>query len=298
MSLNIREKQIKKVLAITMVLNLLCAVLKIWAGQKYNYISLSSSGLESIFDGFGNVILFMAIKFASMPSDENHHYGHYKYENIGSLILSLLLFSSAISLIFEYKDSIITGEHIRSEFGLIPILSIIISMCISLFVTTYEKRQGELLNSKMLLADSNHTFGDLLLSFGVLISILCSYFGWLLPDLIIGFVIIIYLIYLGIKIARNNLDDLLDHSPSINAEFLKDIENIKEVRDVHKFRARGNSHWMNIDFHLLVDADLSLTKAHDISHTAESLLKNRLKSYCQNIDITIHVEPFEKNHKD
>lgn len=298
MTLSLREKKIKRVLVVTMLLNIFCAVLKVWAGQKFNYISLSSSGLESVFDGFGNVIAYMAITFASMPSDDNHNYGHHKYENLGSLFLSLLLFSSAITLIFEFKESILTGEHVKSEFGLVPILSILVSMGVSLFVSIYEKRQGKILNSRLLVADGNHTFGDLLLSFGVLISIICSYFNFLLPDLIIGLVIIIYLIYLGLSIARSNLDDLLDHSPSIGDDFIKDIQSLARVRDVHKFRARGNSHWMNVDFHLLVDSNISLIEAHDVSHRAEEILKVRLKNYCQNVDVTIHVEPYEKNHKD
>ncbi len=298
MSLNIREKQIKKVLYITMGLNILSALIKIIAGSTFHYLSLSSSGLESVFDGFGNVVALVAITYASMPGDKNHNYGHYKFENIGSLFLSLLLFSSAVSLFLTHKDNLISGTPAPREFGIVPIVSILVSMAISYFVATYERNEGKRLNSRLLTADGEHTQGDFILSFGVLISIISSKFGLVWPDMIIGFLIIIYLIYLAIKIARGNLNDLLDHSPDIEKEFIKEIESLPQIIDIHKFRARGNTHWMHIDFHLLVDSKLSLIEAHALSHKAEDLLKKRLSSYCHNIDITIHVEPYEKNHRD
>lgn len=291
-----REAQVKKVLYITMFLNFLSATVKIWAGKSFLYLSLTSSGIESIFDGFGNVVLIIAIVYASLPSDKNHNYGHYKFENLGSVILSLLLFTSAIALIFEYKENILSGNRLNSQFGVVPILSIIVSMSISLFVSTYEKREGRRLKSKLLMADGDHTRGDFILSFGVLISIIASKFNFLFLDLAVGVLIIIYLIYLAIKIARNNLDDLLDSSPEIQEVFLQEIVSLSRVCDIHKFRARGNSHWMNIDFHLLVDPTLNIVEAHDLSHEAEDLLRNRLSEYCQNIDITIHIEPCEKNY--
>ncbi|EQC46213.1 cation diffusion facilitator family transporter [Bacteriovorax sp. Seq25_V] len=298
MTLNLREKQIKKVLYITMGLNLLSALIKIVAGSTFHYLSLSSSGLESVFDGFGNVVALIAITYASMPGDKNHNYGHYKFENLGSLFLSVLLFSSAVSLFLTHKDNLLSGNPAPREFGIVPIVSILVSMGISYFVATYEKREGERLNSRLLTADGEHTLGDFILSFGVLISIITSKFGMVLPDIIIGFLIIIYLIYLAIKIARGNLNDLLDHSPDIEKQFIEEIEGLPQIMDVHKFRARGNSHWMHIDFHLLVDPSLSLIEAHALSHQAEDLLRKRLASYCHNIDITIHVEPYEKNHMD
>lgn len=298
MTLKNREKEIQFVLIFTLVLNIMSALVKIWAGRKFQYFSLASSGLESVFDGFGNVVSLMAIKFASMPSDKNHHYGHQKFENLGSLVISFLLFSSAVSLIIEYKNNLLTGERLVPEFGIVPILSIVFSMSLSFFVSYYEKGKGRALNSKLLLADGEHTFGDLLLSFGVLISIICSKFNWLIPDLVVGIIIILYLIYLAIKIARSNLDDLLDHSPTVKDEYLKEISDIKNIRDIHKFRARGNSHMMHVDFHLLLNPELSLVEAHEVSHQAEDLLKKRLKSYCQNVDVTIHIEPYTKNHMD
>lgn len=296
--LKVREKQIKKVLLITLGLNFFVALIKIVAGYQFHYLSLSSSGLESVFDGSSNIFSLIAITLAAKPRDEKHNYGHHKFETLGSLIISILLFISALQLSFEYKELIFDKNLKTGSFGLIPVATIILSIGVSLFVSTYEKREGKRLNSPILLADSEHTFGDMLLSFGVLISILCSKFHWFLPDIIIGICIILYLIYLAIKIARKNLNDLLDASPEIEASVINKIMELPKVVNVHRFRARGNANWMQIDFHLLLEPELSLIEAHKISHQAEDLLKNLLIEYCRDIDVIVHFEPYDKSHTD
>lgn len=296
--LKARESQIRKVLVYTLGLNLFVAIIKIIAGHKFHYLSLSSSGLESLFDGSSNVISLIAITLAAMPGDKKHNYGHHKHETLGSLFIAGLLFTSALQLAFEYKEVILENKMITGEFGIVPVVTIIISMAVSFFVSTYERKEGERLKSSLLLADSSHTFGDMILSIGVLISIICSKFGLFWPDILIGTGIILYLIYMAINILRQNLDDLMDASPEIEKQILEEIEKLDKVKNIHKFRARGNSNWMQVDFHMLLEADLSLVEAHEISHQAEDMLKSHLKGYCNHVDVTIHIEPFEKEHVD
>jgi len=293
-----REVQIRKVLVYTLGLNLFVAIIKIIAGHKFHYLSLSSSGLESLFDGSSNIISLIAITLAAKPGDKKHNYGHHKHETLGSLFIAGLLFTSALQLAFEYKEVILENKIVTGEFGIVPVVTIIVSLLVSLFVSTYERREGQRLNSSLLLADSSHTFGDMILSIGVLISILCSKFGLFWPDIVIGTCIILYLIYLAISILRSNLDDLMDAAPEIEKQILEEIEKIQHVRNVHKFRARGNSNWMQVDFHMLLDAELSLIEAHEVSHRAEDLLKSQLSGYCNQVDVTIHIEPYEKEHVD
>ena len=76
------------------------------------------------------------------------------------------------------------------------------------------------------------------------------------------------------------------------------VEEIKHIRDIHKFRARGNQNCLFIDFHLLLDEDLSLKEAHKIGHDAEEMIKLLLENYARKIDVTVHVEPYEENHLD
>ena len=291
-----REKEIKKVLLITLFLNLFVAFIKILAGKKFNFLSLSTSGLESIFDGSSNILALISIFLAYRPADKGHSFGHYKYETLGSFVIAILLIFSAFQVNIDF-NSIWEKREIRQSFSMIPIFTILISMAVSLFVTLYESRKSKELGSAILEADAEHTMGDFIISFGVLSSIILSYFGYRWPDVIIGALIAVYLFYLAFKIFRENLPNLLDASPDIQINLIKSIEEIDEVRDIHRFRARGNKSFMYIDFHLHLEPTLSLVAAHKIGHRAEEKLRDLLKNESKVIDILVHIEPFDENHK-
>lgn len=291
-----RQGKIRKVLLITLVLNLIVAAMKFSAGYFFNFTSLTSSGIESFFDGSSNVLGLITIYFASRPADESHNYGHHKYETLGSLVIAFLLMFSA----FQILSSVWTHwkSTVEPEFGWIPLVSIIVSMGMSLYVSWYEGKVAKETQSSFLEADADHTFGDFIMSGGVLISIITSYFHFRWPDLLIGAAISVYLAYLALKIIKDNLPELMDATPGISESILSEVELMPEILDIHKFRARGNERVLYIDFHILLERKIPLYIAHDISHELEEKIQARLKNKVQLCDITIHVEPFEKDHHD
>lgn len=295
-SLALREKNIRKVLVITLVLNLVSAAVKILTGHEFRFISLTSSGLESLFDGSSNVLALISIYFASQPPDEEHHYGHYKFETLGSLVIGgLLVFSAGQIGIETYK---IFREGIPArEFHWIPFAAILFSMTISFFVSWYERKKGKELSSNILQADASHTYGDFLISFAVLFSIIASQLNLEWVDVFVGVLICVYLIYLAFKIIKTNLPDLVDASPDINISLIKQVEEIPEIIDIHNFRARGNLSYMQIDFHLHLEPDLSLREAHKVGEKASEMVKEILKSHAHKLDVTVHIEPFDDKHE-
>ena len=169
---------------------------------------------------------------------------------------------------------------------------------INFFVSVYEKKKGHELHSSLLLADAKHTKGDFVMGFGVLLSIVFSKFGLWMVDFGVGAIITLYVFYLAIKIVMDNLPELLDSSPKIEKDLFLSVENIPEVKNIHKFRARGNQNCMFVDFHLLLTNTLSLKEAHEIGHKAEDHIRDLLKGYARKVDVTVHIEPYEKHHKD
>ncbi len=292
-----REEAVKKVLWITLFLNLAVAVLKIVVGDLYNYLSLSSSGLESFFDGSSNVLGLIAIHFSSRPADTDHNYGHHKYETLGSLVIASLIMFSAFQIAFSVYDVFRLGKT-HAEFGLVPIISIILSMVMSFFVSRYEMRKGRELKSQLLESDAGHTYGDFVISGGVLASILASAFGFTFLDIFVGLVITVYLVYLAFKILKTNLPELTDASPDVTKSVLEEVDLMPEVLDVHRFRARGTHRYLYLDFHILLEPQLPLLKAHKISHDLEEKIRGILSKDFQFVDIIIHVEPYEKEHHD
>ncbi|MCB9061822.1 MAG: cation transporter [Halobacteriovoraceae bacterium] len=292
-----REKEIKRVLIITLFLNLFVAGIKLLIGHWYGLLSLSSSGLESVFDGSSNVLALISIYLAHRPADEGHNYGHYKIETLGAILIALILFLSGVQMSIEVYERFHV-KKVTTDIGIAPFITILVSMATSGFVSWYEKMKAKKLNSSILAADSEHTFGDFVISFGVLISIAFHYYGYFWPDIFVGAIISLYMIYLGIKIVSSNLPELLDASPEISIELQKLVQQNKKILDVHKFRVRGTSYFLYIDFHLLLEETLSLKDAHSLAHETEDKLKEHLLKQSIKSDITIHIEPFEEEHID
>jgi cation diffusion facilitator family transporter len=294
--LDFRDKAVRKVLFITLFLNIISAGIKIFAGHSFHFISLTSSGLESLFDGTSNVLALISIYFAGQPPDEEHPFGHHKFETIGSLIIGALLFFSAFQIGMETYNIAKEGS-VKRNFHIVPVVAILVSMGISLFVSWFERKKAHEHNSNILHADADHTFGDFIVSFAVLTSIIFSAFGVYWLDLVVGGIVSVYLIYLAIKILKSNLPDLVDTSPQFNKGLLSKVEDIEGVVDIHKFRARGNMSYMQVDFHLHLNEDLSFKEAHKIGKKAETQVKEILKDQAHNLDVTVHIEPFDDDHK-
>jgi cation diffusion facilitator family transporter len=292
-----REKDIKKVLLDILWINLFVAGLKMYLGYKFRYLSVASSALDSFFDSSSNILGLITITYAYKGADDKHHYGRYKYETLGSLLIAGFLIFSSVQMgvgLFDY----LANKQNRGVFSIIPILGILLSIIINYFVAIYEKKKGTELSSSLLLADAQHTRGDFIMGFGVLSSILLSKFGFWMVDFGVGVIITLYVFYLAIRIVMDNIPHLLDTSPKIEKELFKSVETIPEIKNIHKFRARGNQNCMFVDFHLLLTNTLSLREAHEIGHKAEDLIRNLLKGYAHKVDVTVHIEPYEKHHKD
>ena len=250
-----------------------------------------------MFDGSANILALISIHIASQPPDEDHPYGHQKFETLGSLLLAGLLIISAIGMSNQAYEFYQKGFSERT-FSYYPFIAILISMGISYFVSRYEKRKGNELNSPILLADAEHTFGDFIISFAVLISLVTGYMGYFLIDVITSACVGLYLTVLAFKIFKQNFPDLVDTSPIIPMSLIKQVESIPKIVDIHNFRSRGNSNWMHVDFHLHLDCELSLKEAHKIGQEAEKMMKELLKNFTRQLDVTVHIEPYDESHKE
>lgn len=294
-----REKQISFVLAVTLVLNIVSASLKLWAGEVFHFFALTSSGVESLFDGSSNVLALVSIFIAAKPADEKHHYGHYKYETVASLLIAVLLLFSSYEMGKEVFKRLSSGSVKEVDFPLVPLITLGISMSISFFVSWYEGRKGKEYDSPILIADAHHTMGDFLISFAVAASMLFTYWGIEWMDGVVGALICAYLIFLALKILKMNINELVDATPLIkDKEIFLQVKDLEYVYDIHEIRARGSSRILYVDFHLLMNDDLPLKEAHAIAHNAEDMIKEDLKDVAREIDITIHIEPFREHDHD
>ena len=283
-------KKVKLVLWIILFANLGVAITKIIIGYLINSASLSADGIHSMSDGMSNIIGIIGITIAVKPVDKKHPYGHKKSEIIASLFIGAMLFVLGIKIFMTGLDRFMHPEELNIT--TISLISLIITIIINFFVTIYENKKGKEYDSYILISDSIHTRSDILISLGVLISLLLIKIGVpIVIDPIISIIISFFIFRASYEIFKESINILLD-SAVIDEEQIKNVVNsFTEVKDIHKIRSRGSYNDMYVDMHIMIEPNTSLEQSHALSHRIEDEIKKKINNKCQ---VIIHMEPYHK----
>jgi len=284
-------RKVKQVLAIILLANLAVAALKISLGILIKSTSMTADGFHSLTDGSSNIAGLIGIQYASKPIDEEHPYGHKKFEMLAGLFIALMLFVIFGKIIFEAILRLV--QPVRPEVSMDKVLLLLVSLGINIFVCLYEYRQGKKLGSQILISDSMHTRSDIYVSIGVLVTLIGIYYG--LPtiiDPIASFVVGGFILHAAIEIFRDNSGILLDKA-MVDKEEIKSIAlSFDQVKDIHNIRSRGTKNDLYIDMHIMTEPDMSVEKSHELTHDIEDKIR---ESIHKNVQIIAHIEPYEEN---
>ncbi|WP_238859403.1 cation diffusion facilitator family transporter [Clostridium sp. YIM B02569] len=284
-------KEIKRVLWIIMFANIIIAFIKIVIGTFANSSSIVADGFHSITDGSSNIIGLIGVGIAAKPIDEEHPYGHKKYETLtGLFIVGMLVFIGGKIII----DGINKFMHpVRPEITTISLIVMLVTLCINIFITKYEYKKGLELKSTILISDSMHTKSDVFVTIGVIIAISAIKLGISpLIDSFASVVVAIFIFHSAYEIFRAASDILVD-SIAVEAGTIKEITmSQKSVKGVHKIRSRGTIEDMHIDMHVLADSRMSLEESHKLTHEIQDALR---KEFNNNADVIVHLEPYREN---
>ncbi len=283
---------IRRVLWQVLALNLLVALAKLIYGVMTGAISMVADGIHSMLDSSSNIIGLVGTAVAARPPDHGHPYGHRKFEVISALGIAFLLGLASYQ--------ILTGAAGRLMSGVVPRVTpvsfviMIGTMIINAWVSTFEKRRGDLLRSPILVADSLHTRSDIFASAAVLVGLIGAWFRipWLDPSA--ALVIVGFIIWAGYQIVSSALDILADarvYHPDDIAGVIMQVDGVLECHDI---RTRGLPDHVHLDFHMVVAPGTPTHEAHDIAHRVMEALQSRFPEIR---DVTPHVEPPEEYRK-
>jgi len=283
-------KKVKQILLIILFTNLLVAVLKIIMGSIINSTSMVADGFHSLTDGSSNIIGLIGIYFASKPVDEEHPYGHKKFEILAGLFISVMLFLIGGKVVLEAINRLF--NPIMLDITLESLIVILLTLFINIIVCLFEYRSGKKLNSQILISDSMHTRSDIYVSLGVLISILCIKLG--LPsiiDPIVSFVVAGFIFHAAYEIFIYNSSILVDRAV-IDTETIRNIVlSFEEVKDIHKIRSRGIENDLYIDMHIMIEPNISVEASHQLIHSIEEKIRQDINS---NVQLIAHLEPYNE----
>jgi len=171
-----RSRQVKKVLWIELVLNLLIAIGKIVLGLWTRCTVIFADGVHSISDGASNIVGLVAMSIASHPADKTHPYGHRKFETIASLIISISLFIAAIIIVKESIANLI--NPVTPDVNVFSFAIMALTLVFNVGIALWERKRGRELKSDLLIADSWHTFSDIFVTISVLVALIGIKMGY------------------------------------------------------------------------------------------------------------------------
>lgn len=282
-----RIREVRKVLWIILWLNVGVAVAKMAWGYLSHSAAMVADGFHSLFDGTSNIVALVGLSIAARPADEDHPYGHSKYENYASVVIGLMLLSAAYT-IGSQGFSRLLGQGQPVQVSLMSFIVIISTIAVNIFVTTYESRVGKRLKSEILIADAAHTRSDVLVSLGVLVSLVLVKLGFEMADAIVSIFIAVMILYTAWGVFKQANETLSDKA-RISIDELRDVvHTVPGAIDCHEIRTRGTEAEVYLDMHLVVDPHITVLQGHEISHQVEHAVT---EAFPLIVDVTIHVEP-------
>ncbi|MBI4971172.1 MAG: cation transporter [Candidatus Omnitrophica bacterium] len=286
-----RYKKIFFVLGLILVLNWAVALAKVIYGWMSHSGSMFADGIHSFADGASNVIGMIGISLASQPADEDHPYGHKKYETFSALAIATFLI---VICVFLIKDAVNMFYHPRiPKVTVFSFVVMVVTMAVNWGVTTYERKKGRELQSDILLSDALHTQTDILTSFSVIVSLIAVRFGFPMVDSFVTAFIAVFIGYAAFGIIKESSEVLCDHVVLDVSEIRKVVLAVDKIRSCHEIRTRGRKDDVYVDLHILVDNAMPVAEAHDLANYIEDEIKKNIEGVT---DVVVHIEPESHSH--
>lgn len=282
-----RYGEVARVLTRVLFLNLAVAVAKIAFGYSSGAISILSDGFHSLTDTASNVVGLVGVHAARRPPDDDHPYGHRKYETVAAI--GVVGFLAVVMLeVLRNAFNTLTGRTAPPEISATGFIVMGVTVAINVLVVRYESAAAERLGSEVLLADAMQTRGDVWSSLTVIGALAGARAGIPILDPIGALIVAGFIGHAGYQIAITTTKILSDRIVMSEADIEEVVMSVDGVLGCHQIRTRGSADHVFLDFHVWLPAEMRLTDAHDISHVAKDRLMCR---YPQIVDAVIHLEP-------
>lgn len=283
-----RAQQIRRVLVITLFANLAVVVAKVIAGLAANSLSVLADAAHSSIDAWNNIMALAVSAIAAKAPDEEHPYGHAKFETLGALAIVAFLSVTVYELVGSAIGRLAGhgGTPIATR-GVALVMAA--SAIVSYFVARYEERYGKRLHSEILLADAAHTKSDVFASLAVLVGISLVALGYPRADAVFTLLVAVVIARAAWRILKQTVPILVDER-AVDEHTIRDITMATPgVRDCFSVRSRGRAGAIFAELTITVQPTLNVQQAHEIADEVEQRVANAVGAR----EVVVHVEPAE-----
>ena len=294
-----RQQELTKVTLVGSVGNLVLLTFKFVAGILAGSAAMVADAVHSLSDFLTDLIVLVFVRIGAKPQDEDHDYGHGKYETLATLLVALALVGAAIGIIVSGALKIarwLKGETLEIS-GMLALWAALLSIVVKEVLYRYTIAKGKALESQAVIANAWHHRSDALSSIGATIGIGGAILlgeRWAVLDPLASIVVGAMLVKVAVELLKVSTGELTDSS--LPKETEQDIEEIicsfPEVSEPHNLRTRRIGNRIAIEVHVRLDGKMSLDESHAIVTAMEKKIRDRFGSATL---ITIHMEPRKKH---
>jgi cation diffusion facilitator family transporter len=282
-----RARGIRRVLVVTLVLNLVVAALKVAYGMWSGSLSIRADGFHSATDGLNNIVLILGSWLAAAPPDREHPYGHKKLEVFAAGVIGVALLVVAVDVIRDVMARFM-GHSEAPRIDAVAFVILGVTLAMNVFVARWEKREGERLMSPGLMSDAAHTKSDVLVTLGVAATAALTWAGLPWLDVVAGALVATVIATTGIRIVKENAGYLMDTSLVDPAQVSTVARSVPGVIDARDVRSRGSPGGVWVELVVEVEGAMTVRDAHSLAHGVEDALRLRFPGV---LGVSVHVEP-------
>jgi cation diffusion facilitator family transporter len=281
-----RTTQIRRVLLGLLIANLAVVGAKFVIGATTRSLAVLGDAVHSSVDAVNNVLALTVMFVAAREPDEEHPYGHTKFETLGALAIVMFLSVGCFELVKGSVLRLIRGaEAVPVSNGQLGVLAA--TLGVNIAVTIYEARRGRELQSDILLADAAHTRADVFITLGVLGGLLLNRAGFPFADSLVALVVAVMLMWAAWSIIRRSVPVLVDEH-ALPANVIRDAaQQVTGVHSAYQIRSRGAPHQRFAELTISVDGAATVEAAHQIADNVEQRLRDQLQLH----EVIVHIEP-------
>lgn len=292
-----RTKQIYRVTLLGMFVNMALFIFKLVAGLIGRSGAMIADAVHSASDFATDIVVLAFVRISAKPRDDDHHWGHGKYETLATLIIGVALFAVGVEILLDSAEKIsavVNGEVLPRP-GAIAIVAAALSIVAKELLYRYTIRVGKQTESPSVVANAWHHRSDALSSIGALLGIGAAYFlgeKWRIADPIAAIVVSALIIKVSLDLCRKALEELLEKSlpREVEEEILSIVTVNPKVQKPHNLRTRRIGSDIAIEVHIRVEGTMTVSESHEISREIEQSLRKR---FGERTAVAIHIEPLK-----
>lgn len=281
-------EQSQRLLVVSGVIDFLLGVVKIAVGLVASSGALVADGIHSLSDLVTDVLVWLFNRIGVQAPDEEHPYGHARFETFGTFILGSLLIAVAAWIAYDNVKHLMDISDVRTPEWM-ALVAALVSIVVKEWLYQVTRRLGERIRSRLLVANAWHHRSDALSSIIVFVGIGGAMLGVLWLEMVAAIGVALMIAQIGWRLTRQSVAELVDTAQS--GAYVEDIQQtisgVEGVRGVHSIRTRRMGPDVLVDVHLQVEPSVSVSEGH---HIGEWVSRRLLQDYEEINDVIVHID--------